>query len=207
MVSKMLVFCSVRDVSTCTGGLREVVDADMLRCAVQEGSLNCVTAGYFARVVGTLLFRRTADIMRYLESHQAVGGALPCFPSLSSPKARLLRAADVYKWPVPEICSASGVLTDVRIVSSSWALARAHKPRRVAVAFCSTIREQQASCPNMNESGGTNAFLSAVGAAPADLAPGHDVHRGDRGTPGRRGGADRHVPGAHPGPRKTWAKP
>ena len=31
-----------------------------------------MTAGYFARVVGTLLFRRTADIMRYLESHQAV---------------------------------------------------------------------------------------------------------------------------------------
>lgn len=38
----------------------------------QEGSLHCVTAGYFARVVGTLLFRRTGDMMRYLESHQAV---------------------------------------------------------------------------------------------------------------------------------------
>ncbi len=47
--------------------------------SAQEGSLNCVTAGYFARVVGTLLFRRTADIMRYLESHQAVRGAPSLF--------------------------------------------------------------------------------------------------------------------------------
>ena len=52
----------------------------MLRWAPQEGSLNCVTAGYFARVVGTLLFRRTADIMRYLESHQAVRGVLLLVP-------------------------------------------------------------------------------------------------------------------------------
>lgn len=31
-----------------------------------------MTAGYFARVVGTLLFRSTGDVMRYLESHQQV---------------------------------------------------------------------------------------------------------------------------------------
>ena len=42
------------------------------RISLQEGSLHCVTAGYFARVVGTLLFRRTTDIMKYLESHQSV---------------------------------------------------------------------------------------------------------------------------------------
>jgi hypothetical protein len=32
-----------------------------------EAALDCVTAGYFARVVGTLLFRRTIEIMGYLQ--------------------------------------------------------------------------------------------------------------------------------------------
>jgi hypothetical protein len=34
---------------------------------VQTGTLDCVTAGYFARVVGMLLFRRTSEVMAFLQ--------------------------------------------------------------------------------------------------------------------------------------------
>lgn len=32
--------------------------------------LNCMLAGYFSRVMGSLLLRRTQDIMQYLQKHQ-----------------------------------------------------------------------------------------------------------------------------------------
>lgn len=32
--------------------------------------LNCMLAGYFSRVMGSLLLRRTQDIMQYLQRHQ-----------------------------------------------------------------------------------------------------------------------------------------
>ncbi|PSC73252.1 serine threonine-phosphatase 6 regulatory subunit 3-like isoform X1 [Micractinium conductrix] len=38
--------------------------------------LNCMLAGYFSRVMGSLLLRRTQDIMQYLQKHQELLGQL-----------------------------------------------------------------------------------------------------------------------------------
>ena len=49
-----------------------VSDASLL----QSPPLECVTAGYFARVVGMLLFRRTADVMDFLQGRRHLLGRL-----------------------------------------------------------------------------------------------------------------------------------
>lgn len=43
---------------------------------VQGAPLDCVTAGYFARVVGMLLFRRTGEVMAFLQGRRHLLGRL-----------------------------------------------------------------------------------------------------------------------------------
>ncbi len=43
---------------------------------MQGAPLDCVTAGYFARVVGMLLFRRTGEVMAFLQARRHLLGRL-----------------------------------------------------------------------------------------------------------------------------------
>ncbi len=108
--------------------------------------LNCMLAGYFSRVMGSLLLRRTQDIMQYLQKHQELLLQVIAVRACTRPFPRPFT-------PTPFGCGSSGLPNFVR--PRTWVPALSH---------CSTLQHLMQLVDHVDTTSIAEVLVRLVGA-------------------------------------------